>query len=257
MDLITNVDLKVYLKETGSTYDALFALFIKSVSVAINKYIGCELIAASYSWALDGSGSKLLWLPAWPITTLTSVTEDGALLVEGEDGDYRCHAERGYLEKLEGTWSKGFKNVGVAAKAGYDETHTISAFADYSGTVAGTVKATSALHGFSVGTTANVVITGTANYNGTYTVTYIDANSFYFTATFVATETGLWNYPTMPEDIRFMVFHKIARMWKEQKSGNWGETSRSIAAGNVSFYDQTLLNKEEKEILEPYRRKIL
>ena len=73
----------------------------------------------------------------------------------------------------------------------------ISAFADYSATVAGTVKATSAAHGLPTGTTPNVVITDTVNYNGTYTVTKIDVNNFYFTKVFVATETGNWGdiYP--------------------------------------------------------------
>jgi hypothetical protein len=61
---------------------------------------------------------------------------------------------------------------------------TITAFADYSGTVAGTVKATAATHGF---TTDDIVThTGTTNYNGTFSVTRIDANNYYFTDTWVA-----------------------------------------------------------------------
>jgi len=67
---------------------------------------------------------------------------------------------------------------------------SISAFSNYGATVPGTVRATSTAHGMPAGTTANVVISGTASYNGTYTVTYIDADHFYFTATWVATETG-------------------------------------------------------------------
>ncbi len=65
---------------------------------------------------------------------------------------------------------------------------SISAFSDYSGTVAGTVRATST-HLLLAGTTG-VKITATADYNGTHTVTYIDSTHFYFTGTFVATETG-------------------------------------------------------------------
>jgi hypothetical protein len=67
----------------------------------------------------------------------------------------------------------------------------ISAFSDYSGTVAGTVKATSASHGLT-GTTTKM-ISGTTNYNGSKSVTDIDGNSFYFTATWVATQTGYWS----------------------------------------------------------------
>ncbi len=64
----------------------------------------------------------------------------------------------------------------------------ITAFSDYSGTVAGTVRAT-CTHGLPSGTTG-VKIIGTDDYNGEHTVTYIDSSYFYFTATFVATETG-------------------------------------------------------------------
>ena len=64
----------------------------------------------------------------------------------------------------------------------------ITAFSDYSGTQAGTVKANCASHGFA-GTVIRQ-ISGTVNYNGSKTVTNIDGNSFYFTATWVATEAG-------------------------------------------------------------------
>lgn len=254
-DIITATNLKTYLGITDTTNDTIFAMLISGVSAAVNKYLGRELVAASYSWALDGNGRGILYLPAWPITTLTSVTEDGTLLAEGEDEDFRSDASGGRLLKPDGSvWSKGFKNIDVVAVAGYDMDHTISAFANYGSTVAGTVKATSAAHGLAAGTTAGVVISGTTNYNGTYTVTYVDANSFYFTATWVATEVGHWVYPTMPADISFMVMRKCARMWREQSKQNWGETSRNIAGGTVSMSEIALFDKEEKAILEPYKR---
>jgi len=80
---------------------------------------------------------------------------------------------------------------------GLATTKSITAFANYGSTVAGTVEVTSNAHGFPAGTTTNVVISGTTNYNGTYTITYIDVNNFYITATWVsndatgtATQTG-------------------------------------------------------------------
>lgn len=60
----------------------------------------------------------------------------------------------------------------------------ITAYADYAGTVAGTVKATSNSHGFA--TDDIVTISGTTNYDGTYSITKINANTFYFTDTWVA-----------------------------------------------------------------------
>ena len=64
---------------------------------------------------------------------------------------------------------------------------TISSFDDYSGTVAGTIKATtSAAHGFTTGDPIclvgpNIAIGGANEYAGVVTVTVVDADEFYFT----------------------------------------------------------------------------
>jgi hypothetical protein len=60
-------------------------------------------------------------------------------------------------------------------------TNGITAYADYSGTVAGTVKATSNGHGLTTGD--YIAIRGTTNYNGVFQITVIDVNEFYFTDT--------------------------------------------------------------------------
>lgn len=58
----------------------------------------------------------------------------------------------------------------------------ITAFADYDGTVSGTVKATTnAAHGFATGDI--VTITGTTHYNGIFVITVVDDTNFYFTET--------------------------------------------------------------------------
>jgi len=59
-------------------------------------------------------------------------------------------------------------------------TAAISAYADYDGTVAGTVLATST-HGL---TTGDIIsIRGTTNYNGIFQITVVDSTHFYFTDT--------------------------------------------------------------------------
>jgi hypothetical protein len=67
---------------------------------------------------------------------------------------------------------------------GAGSTNGITAYADYSGTVAGTVLVTSAGHGLSTGDF--VVIRGTTNYNGVFQATVVDASNFYITVTWVA-----------------------------------------------------------------------
>jgi len=87
----------------------------------------------------------------------------------------------------------GSTNNAMGAYSLYDLLPTslaITAFADYSATVAGKVLATSVAHGRTTGD--SLIISGTVSYNGTYTVTVISNDTFYFTKAWVATEKGWW-----------------------------------------------------------------
>lgn len=119
-------------------------------------------------------------------TPVFSADEDGNLTINGsfKSGDAEITPE--------GTLFNN--NSVVIGKNLVRKSGTITAFANYNATVEGTVKATSANHGFATGTTADVTISGTANYNGTYIITKIDANNFYFKHDWVSTETGAWEY---------------------------------------------------------------
>jgi hypothetical protein len=64
---------------------------------------------------------------------------------------------------------------------------TITAFSDYSGTVAGTILATSVAH--ELQTNDKAKISGTTNYNNLYVITKVDDDSFYFTEVWVADES--------------------------------------------------------------------
>jgi hypothetical protein len=70
---------------------------------------------------------------------------------------------------------------------------TITIFADYSGTVTGTVLVTSVAHGLLSGD--QTVISGTSSYDGQYKITKVTADTFYITSDFVAndaTGTSQW-----------------------------------------------------------------
>lgn len=87
----------------------------------------------------------------------------------------------------------GIQNIAIGTSTLTEVLPTskaITAFADYSGTFVGTVKATSVAHGLT-GTTTKT-ISGTVNYDGVYPITVIDVDNFYFTRGWVATETGWW-----------------------------------------------------------------
>ena len=72
-----------------------------------------------------------------------------------------------------------------------ETTGEITSIVNYGETVAGTVKVTSADHGLTTGD--SVIISGTTDYDGTFTITNIDAANYYMTDTYVGEETsGTW-----------------------------------------------------------------
>ncbi len=84
------------------------------------------------------------------------------------------------------------------------ESTTITAFADYSSTVSGTVSCTAAGHNLDSGERAN--ISGTTSYNSDYVITKIDADSFYFTETFVADDaTGTVRWISFQAQYRYAI----------------------------------------------------
>ena len=75
----------------------------------------------------------------------------------------------------------------------YPSTAAITAFANAGG---GQVTVTSNAHGLSNGNV--VIITGTTNYNGTFAIANIAANTFEITATWVSNDaTGTWSHNTI------------------------------------------------------------
>lgn len=86
-----------------------------------------------------------------------------------------------------GDFNTAFGKYSLYALGQSGDIGTITTIADYSGTVAGTIKLTVASHGITTGQT--VTIRGTRAYNGNYTATVVDANNVYVTSTFYANET--------------------------------------------------------------------
>ena len=84
----------------------------------------------------------------------------------------------------------------------------ISAFADYGTTATGTVQATSSNHGLLTGD--SITIADSTNFNATETITRIDDDNFYFTATwaFTANETGTWSADNVINGLRITYHSK-------------------------------------------------
>jgi len=114
-------------RDIPDKYVNLIEFLINSRSLAFEKKCrGRVFIEATYTTLyLDGTGTKMLLIPHYPITSISTVHEDDVLLSGGADYDtsydyviYGAEGE-GYLWK-EARWSKGLKNVKLASlKAGY------------------------------------------------------------------------------------------------------------------------------------------
>lgn len=113
---------------------------------------------------------------------------------------------------------KGWKFAKVKSVAVDVESSTISSFADYSGTVSGTVLVTtSSDHNLLSGN--NVAIEDTDDYNDEYEVTVVSDTTFYVTATWSATETGTAYWVSDQDQWRFAVPSASKRVASVRVSG--------------------------------------
>jgi hypothetical protein len=124
--LVTLADLKLFLKiDAGQTQDdTLLELIINAVSTRFDTETGRNLKEATYTAIkLDGSGSKYLELPNYPVKAdaITSIKEDGIALTQNTDY-YLYHTNfDGYLEKADGSlWNRGQKNIELTDTAGFN-----------------------------------------------------------------------------------------------------------------------------------------
>jgi hypothetical protein len=109
-------------------------------------------------------------------------------------------------------------------------------FADYSGTVAGTVKGTDSSHGLSTGD--RITISSSTNYNGTYYITVIDANNFYFTHSYVAEGAGaVWKR-------NLDVWDGVYATGNLEVGSNGGTTFNKGSMNSFAVYDRALTLQE-------------
>ena len=120
--LITAAQFKTYLgpEYSGTLNDSLFELLIDSVSEVFNSRTGRMLAKTTHTdQYFDGNGKQDLFLPNYPVISITSIYEDGVLLTEGEDGDYVVDYAGGVVSRVRGTWLRGRQTIKITYAAGY------------------------------------------------------------------------------------------------------------------------------------------
>lgn len=131
-------DLRNYIvrERTDSTEglysDASLATLINDMSAAIKGYCDRQLISAvtALTYTLDGDGDRTLYLPEYPIVSITSIYDASAGLYiparTSYNGTGYCYSDADALGgrvQLEGyTLTPGYANIIVVANLGYSAT---------------------------------------------------------------------------------------------------------------------------------------
>jgi len=96
---------------------------IEAVSSMIREQINCLLVPTASTFTaekIDGAGRTYLFLPNWPVTTLTSIYEDDVLLVKDTDFYVVDDAAMGILERASGyKWTTTQRGISATYVAGY------------------------------------------------------------------------------------------------------------------------------------------
>ncbi len=93
---------------------------IPLVDDAIREYVGYDIDYASHTETLTGNQTKELFLEQRPVLSVTSITEDGATLTQGNQEDYVWY-ENGRLRRVGSRWSFAYPdNIVVTYTAGYN-----------------------------------------------------------------------------------------------------------------------------------------
>ena len=129
MALCTVSDVeKVLGVDLGSTDESTVTnLLIPTVEASITNYLGYDPnYSASITEKFDGDRTEDLFLSRSPVVSVTSVTEDGSTLTEGNDQDYVLYSNLGRLRKIgREKWSAAkLQNITVVYSAGYSDSES-------------------------------------------------------------------------------------------------------------------------------------
>lgn len=129
-DILTLAEGQAALRQgTSTANDTTIALLITASSIAIDRGIGPVVRRTVTADTFDGEG-VFIQLRSWPVTTVTTVVEDGTTLTSDQ---YLIDYEKGQLYRRNGDydypWEIGRDNIEVTYTAGrFASTATVDAW---------------------------------------------------------------------------------------------------------------------------------
>lgn len=116
--LVTLEEAKSFLKVKDDNDVVVLEMLIDNISEYFGTATQRNLVSTVYTnQYFDGNGQEIFYFPNWPVTVLTSVYEDGVLLVENTD--YYAYLDEGKLARIGARWLKGRKTLKMTFTAGY------------------------------------------------------------------------------------------------------------------------------------------
>jgi len=120
--ILTVPEAKDFAKKTDDNDLAVFEAIVNGIHEIVRSVTGRVFPTTTYTNEYyDSAGWPDLWLINKPVTTLTSVYEDGVLLTA--DVDYYAYLSEGRLRRIEAgedsVWTPGPRKIKVTYIAGY------------------------------------------------------------------------------------------------------------------------------------------
>lgn len=120
MALATIEQLESYLGTviTGPSAVASAQLALDIASDAVEQYIGYDILEVEDDViTVDGTYNYVFLLPAYPVTEITAIVEDGTLL----DIDKYEYSQFGIVKKKDGVWTNKLNGITVTYTHGFTD----------------------------------------------------------------------------------------------------------------------------------------
>lgn len=116
---VSDVEAIVQIDFASTLETSITNNIIPFADQVIKTYLGYDIEAADQTETLFGDNLRELNLKHIPVNSISSITEDGNALSEGNTNDYVFHSN-GRVERVLGRWSGAKpKNISVSYNAGY------------------------------------------------------------------------------------------------------------------------------------------
>ena len=126
--IVTLAEMRLFLNIKVSTQpgkDDLIVDLLDAYNSEIEEYIGVTMLNSTYTESYDGDGTDSLFLPHYPIISVTSLSIDGTALSIVEDDDFYIYADRGLIKLDSDTFTTiDYRNVDIVYVAGQGVART-------------------------------------------------------------------------------------------------------------------------------------